>query len=333
MWRSLGQCRLLHTSVQRSVWNKTFLKKLKKTELSELAQKHDIDATGTKNELITRLASYTKPTQDTQSTQTTQTTPPTPPTPATLAVEASTPAADDADLDWAKGFDLKSLQRSSRPADKRKTLAGQPHPLAPKTTEPIKPPTPTVEPSHEPEVQSTIPEDVNAPWVKAFEQKVGTHGARVPIDTIMPASLEILDNESPVENPKSEAALKQSLSSPDKKEDWAPASPQWTASDPKDQGHEDMLRDMLIKVQQEQAEAIERENAESELHRQKKNAQSELDGQKKSGEQGGQDKKQSGGSKDKDREIFINGAIGASVLVWLTMGEDGLKKLFWSSSS
>ncbi|KAL0077745.1 hypothetical protein F4703DRAFT_1881119 [Phycomyces blakesleeanus] len=414
LWRSsLVQCRPLHTYVQRAVWNKAHLRKLKKNELLELAQEHNIDPTGTKNELISRLAAFKDPkvarhpdvVPDSTSTKPASSTPtptptPTPSTPpTTLEPIASTPAVestrttepeDEGDLEWAKAFALRASQRTSKPiSNNAKKLPAKPHPLAPspppltKPVEQVELETPKVETELKPETdENDAPEDVNVAWMKAFEQKVGTHGARgapstkSKSSTIMPDSLKTVANETPIENPIDISALKQSLSSsttsstsstsstppstpptpqstpvsspssstpsppPPSPEspsnvgkDWAPAS------NPADQGQEDMLREMLEMVQKDQAEAIARENAESELHRQtKKNKTTQTNNSNSCTEmlrekhQSSNSSHESNAGETSSRDMWINGTIGASVLVWLTMGEDGLKELFKSKS-
>jgi hypothetical protein len=172
---SLRNIRRLYTTGITD-WTKTSLRRLKKSELLNIAQQNQLKVTGTKNEIIDELLGY----QDTQQT------------PQQVDNASNTKhipnepvEEDEMSEDWVKAFDMKVAQRGSsfkRPSDpKRPPPVFRPGVEKKKISEPIIP----IEKIREQVATQPAPVQVveeiggmDGLWVEAFDRKVGTRGAR-----------------------------------------------------------------------------------------------------------------------------------------------------------
>jgi hypothetical protein len=200
---SLRNIRRLYTTGLTD-WTKTSLRRLKKSELLNIAQQNQLKVTGTKNEIIDELLGYQDAQQNPQQVDNASNTKHIP------------NEEDEMSQDWVKAFDMKVAQRGSsfkRPSDpKRPPPIFRPDVEKKKISEPIIP----IEKIREQVATQPAPVQVveeidgmDGLWVEAFDRKVGTRGARHEMpDTLSSKpklsglALEFVAFESPEPEPK-----------------------------------------------------------------------------------------------------------------------------------
>ncbi|EIE76728.1 hypothetical protein RO3G_01432 [Rhizopus delemar RA 99-880] len=152
--------RSIHTSFICQEWTKSSLKKMKKTELLQLAKEHHVQKVlGTKNEIIDQLLDLQKPQKVEKPLEKPQV---------------------EMDTQWVTAFENKVAQRQST----NKKVSKGPHPMNDNIfKKPVLQVQPVVEEEQadkeeKKEEDDDIEDDVNKEWVEAFEMKVSSRGSR-----------------------------------------------------------------------------------------------------------------------------------------------------------
>ncbi|KAI8390840.1 uncharacterized protein BYT42DRAFT_489088 [Radiomyces spectabilis] len=273
-------------------WTLSHMRKMRKPALVKVAQDYDLDTSGTKNELIERILAYNRGDRNMDNVD----------GPEHVLAEQ-----------WVKAFDTKVAQRGSRTKasawrDTRTSAprVAQRHPHHITEKEAVTPASPSYDAEEEIIFEHALsdkamPEDsdIDLEWVQAFDKKVGNRGARQNLepDTLTPFTPDAAKTVSSAMDVEGLDFIR---------------------VDEKDEDPRQKLKEVLtdpipkqVKQDQEQAQS----QAPAHDHHQSTH---------KSQHESKTDEQQSEGSA---RNWIINTAIGSGILIWVTSGAEGFKKI------